>query len=230
MKRPFEEATRNPAAVPHRTGTAESDGSYEFKSSVQREGKRRPTPFVHDQLSCIAPGKYVFVPFNLKECALAYLSTLLPTNGSMIVFAETAATAEATTRILTELDVPAATLLPGQTKTQRIQSEHHVTVFCTTDEASSLFLDKASSLFLHTAATADLVVSYDVPSSKDLHLKRISRAAHSGQALTFVSQFDVEVYKRLELELEEFELEKKSVKALLQTVSRSKENMNKQVD
>lgn len=47
----------------------------------------------------------------------------------------------------------------------------------------------------------DIVVNYDIPThSKDyIHrVGRTARAGRSGKAVTFVSQYDVELYQRIE--------------------------------
>lgn len=74
--------------------------------------------------------------------------------------------------------------------------------------------------------SVDLVINYDIPShSKDyIHrVGRTARAGRSGRAISLVSQYDVELYQRIELlidkKLERYPVEEAEAMVFLERVS-----------
>lgn len=72
----------------------------------------------------------------------------------------------------------------------------------------------------------DLVINYDIPThSKDyIHrVGRTARAGRSGRAITFVTQYDVELFQRIEeligKKMEQYETEEQEVLLLLERVT-----------
>jgi ATP-dependent RNA helicase DDX47/RRP3 len=72
----------------------------------------------------------------------------------------------------------------------------------------------------------DYVINYDLPTSSKTYVHRVgrtARAGRSGKSVTFVSQYDVEMFQRLEnllgKKMEAFPVEKQKALALLDRVS-----------
>ncbi|KAJ1637376.1 P-loop containing nucleoside triphosphate hydrolase protein [Pavlovales sp. CCMP2436] len=121
---------------------------------------------------------YLFVPAKHKDVYFAYLMNELAGN-SVIVFTHTCATTQRLALLLRALG------FAGERS-----------ILLATDVASR-GLDIPS---------VDAVVNYDVPvNSKDyIHrVGRTARAGRSGRAVTLVSQYDVELYQRIEYMLGE---------------------------
>merc|ERR1712193_531118 len=75
----------------------------------------------------------------------------------------------------------------------------------------------------------DIVVNYDIPTHSKDYIHRVGRTARAGRAgksITFVSQYDVEIYQRIEAaigkKLEEWSHEKDQVMALKERVEEAK--------
>lgn len=71
----------------------------------------------------------------------------------------------------------------------------------------------------------DIVINYDVPTNSKDYIHRVGRTARAGRAgksITFVTQYDVEVFKRTEAvigkEMEQWAVEKDEVEVLRQRV------------
>ncbi|KAJ1555676.1 ribosomal RNA processing protein [Cladochytrium tenue] len=130
---------------------------------------------------------YLFFPFKHKECDLAYILNELA-GQSAIVFALTCNSALRLTLMLRNLGFQAA---GGRN------------ILVATDVASR-GLDIPG---------VDVVVNYDVPQSSKDYIHRVGRTARagkSGKSITFVTQYDIETYQRIEFalqkKLEEFPL------------------------
>ncbi|XP_013145480.1 PREDICTED: probable ATP-dependent RNA helicase DDX47 [Papilio polytes] len=138
---------------------------------------------------------YLFIPLKYKDVYLVHIINELSGN-SFIVFVSTCAGALRAALLLRALGV-AAVPLHGQMSQQRRLA------------ALNKFKTKARSVLICTDVASrgldiphvDVVVNLDIPlHSKDyIHrVGRTARAGRAGKAITFVSQYDVELYQRIE--------------------------------
>ncbi|XP_038220701.1 probable ATP-dependent RNA helicase DDX47 isoform X2 [Zerene cesonia] len=138
---------------------------------------------------------YVFIPVKYKDVYLVHILNELSGN-TFIVFVATCANALRTALLLRALGV-AAVPLHGQMSQQKRLA------------ALNKFKSKARSVLICTDVASrgldiphvDVVVNLDIPlHSKDyIHrVGRTARAGRAGKAITFVSQYDVELYQRIE--------------------------------
>jgi len=74
--------------------------------------------------------------------------------------------------------------------------------------------------------TVDVVINYDVPTHSKDYINRVGRTARgerSGRAITLVTQYDVELYQKIEFligkKLDIYPLEKENVLTLMERVS-----------
>lgn len=74
--------------------------------------------------------------------------------------------------------------------------------------------------------SVDIVLNYDLPNNSKDYIHRVgrtARAGRSGKSITFVTQYDVEVYQRIEQalskKLEEFSVDKDAVMLLQERVA-----------
>ncbi|KAL6737134.1 hypothetical protein Aduo_010804 [Ancylostoma duodenale] len=138
---------------------------------------------------------YLFIPFKYKEAYLVYLLNELAGN-TAIVFCATCNSAMQTAMLLRQLGMQAVPLhgQMGQEKRlgalNKFKSKVKDILVCT--DVASRGLD---------IPHVDLVVNYDVPSQSKDYIHRVGRTARAGRAglaVTFVTQYDVEVYQKIE--------------------------------
>ncbi|XP_041978826.1 probable ATP-dependent RNA helicase DDX47 [Aricia agestis] len=138
---------------------------------------------------------YLFIPVKFKDVYLVHILNELSGN-SFIVFVATCAGALRAALLLRALGV-AAVPLHGQMSQQKRLA------------ALNKFKNKSRSVLICTDVASrgldiphvDVVINLDIPlHSKDyIHrVGRTARAGRSGKAITFVSQYDVELYQRIE--------------------------------
>lgn len=163
---------------------------------------------------------YVFMPAKFKECYLIYLLNEL-SGQSTIVFVGTCSNAMKITLILRNLGFDAIPLHGQMSQTKRLGS---LTRFKSGTKSILIATDVASRGL--DIPHVDLVVNYDIPMhSKDyIHrVGRTARAGRSGKSITFVSQYDVELYQRIEeligKKLPEFPVDKEAALMLQERVS-----------
>ncbi|KAJ2130299.1 ribosomal RNA processing protein [Coemansia sp. RSA 678] len=163
---------------------------------------------------------FMFFPFKRKDCYLVWL--LNETAGqSAIVFARTCSEVLRIGLLLRNLGVEAIPLHGQLSMDKRMGALNKFKsgarkVLVATDVASR-GLD---------IPAVDLVVNYDIPSfSKDyIHrVGRTARAGRAGRAISFVTQYDVELLQRIEQvigkKLEEFPSEKDAIMLLQERVN-----------
>ncbi|RUP24981.1 hypothetical protein BC936DRAFT_138865 [Jimgerdemannia flammicorona] len=159
-------------------------------------------PFVHRcnaSVSTVATleQRYVFVPSHVRETYLAYLLRCDEFEGrSTIVFCGRCATAEMVTVMLKELGVRCTALHSQMTQQERLDSlgkfrAEVIKVLVATD-VGSRGLD---------IPTVQLVLNYDVPRDPTDYIHRVGRTARAGrggQAVTIVSERDVQLVQNIE--------------------------------
>jgi ATP-dependent RNA helicase DDX47/RRP3 len=167
--------------------------------------------------------KYLFIPESQKETYLVSVVNEL-TGNSFMIFASTCNKASLLSRLLRRLGFDAVPLHGQMSQQKRLG-------------ALSRFKAKSRSVLVCTDVAArgldtphvDCVINYDVPTNSKDYIHRVGRTARAGRAgksITFVSQYDVEIYQRIESaigkKLEEWSHEKDQVMALKERVEEAK--------
>merc|ERR1719419_726217 len=162
---------------------------------------------------------YLFIPLKVKELYLVHIMNELAGN-SFIIFCSTCSATLRLSLMLRSLGFTAIPLNGQMSQNKRLASLNK-------------FKSKSRSILLATDVASrgldiphvDIVVNYDIPThSKDyIHrVGRTARAGRAGKAVTFVSQYDVELYQRIEQLIEKklplYPTEEKEVMVLLERV------------
>jgi len=138
---------------------------------------------------------YLFVPLKHKEMYLVHILNELAGN-SFMIFSSTCAATVKIALMLRSLGFTAIPLNGQMSQNKRLASLNK-------------FKAKSRSILIATDVASrgldiphvDIVVNFDIPThSKDyIHrVGRTARAGRAGKAVTFVSQYDVELYQRIE--------------------------------
>jgi len=138
---------------------------------------------------------YLFIPQKFKEIYLVYILNELAGN-SFMIFCSTCSSTLRLSLMLRSLGLAAIPLHGQMNQNKRLASLNK-------------FKSKARSILLATDVASrgldiphvDVVINFDIPThSKDyIHrVGRTARAGRAGKAVTFVSQYDVELYQRIE--------------------------------
>ncbi|KAF9438317.1 ribosomal RNA processing protein [Entomortierella beljakovae] len=162
---------------------------------------------------------YLFFPFMHKDCYLVYLLNELAGN-STIVFSRTCDDTQRLTYLLRNLGFPAIPLHGQLSQEKRLGALNKFksgtrNILIATDVASR-GLDIPS---------VDIVLNYDLPNNSKDYIHRVgrtARAGRSGKSFTFLTQYDVEVYQRIEQalgkQLPEYPTDKDAVMLLQERV------------
>ena len=138
---------------------------------------------------------YMFVPAKLKDTYLTYLLNDL-SGATAIVFVSTCANAQRLALMLRNLGFPAIPIHGQLTQAHRLGA---LNKFKSGDRNILIATDVASRGL--DIPAVDVVINFDVPShSKDyIHrVGRTARAGRSGKSVTLVTQYDIEMYQRIE--------------------------------
>lgn len=138
---------------------------------------------------------YVFIPVKYKDVYLVHILNELAGN-SFIIFTSTCHNAVKTALMLRALGLAAIPLHGQMAQNKRLA-------------ALNKFKAKTRNILISTDVASrgldiphvDVVLNFDIPThSKDyIHrVGRTARAGRSGKAVTFVTQYDVELYQRIE--------------------------------
>ena len=139
--------------------------------------------------------RYLFVPAKHKEC---YLAAVLDARrgATALVFCATCAGATRATLLLRNLGFDAACLHGQMAQPKRLGALHKFKA----GAANILVATDVAARGLDIPAV-DLVLNYDVPTHGKEYVHRVGRTARAGRkgsAIAFVTQYDVELYQRLE--------------------------------
>ncbi|XP_071813230.1 probable ATP-dependent RNA helicase DDX47 [Apostichopus japonicus] len=163
---------------------------------------------------------YLFMPAKFKDCYLVSILNELAGN-SFMVFCGTCNNTQRTALMLRNLGLTAIPLHGQMGQVKRLGSLNK-------------FKSKSRSILIATDVASrgldiphvDVVINFDIPThSKDyIHrVGRTARAGRSGKAITFVSQYDVELYQRIEQLIEKklplYKTEESEVMLLMERVS-----------
>lgn len=139
---------------------------------------------------------YIFIPVKFKDTYLVHIVNELAGN-SMMIFCATCVNTLRTALMLRNLGLTAIPLNGQMSQNKRLA-------------ALTKFRAKTRSILISTDVASrgldiphvDVVINFDIPThSKDyIHrVGRTARAGRSGKSITFVTQYDVELYQRIEL-------------------------------
>ncbi|XP_055876453.1 probable ATP-dependent RNA helicase DDX47 [Biomphalaria glabrata] len=163
---------------------------------------------------------YLFIPVKYKDVYLVYILNELAGN-SFIIFSSTCSNTQRMAIMLRNLGFKAIPLNGQMSQEKRLGSLNK-------------FKSKSSSILIATDVASrgldiphvDVVINFDIPThSKDyIHrVGRTARAGRAGRAITFVTQYEVELYKRIEELLKKqlplYKTEEEEVMQLVERVS-----------
>ena len=138
---------------------------------------------------------YLFIPAKYKDCYLTYVVNE-HAGKSILVFGATCNNVQRLALMLRNLGFPAVCLHGQMNQAKRLGA---LQKFATGSRTILLCTDVASRGL--DLPSVDLVVNYDLPGHGKEYVHRVgrtARAGQSGQAVAMVTQYDVEVYQRLE--------------------------------
>ncbi|KAL6998064.1 DEAD-box ATP-dependent RNA helicase 36 [Sarracenia purpurea var. burkii] len=170
--------------------------------------------------------QYIFVPKNVKDVYLLHILSKMEDMGirSAIIFVSTCRSCHLLSLLLEELDLEAAALHSFKSQSLRLAALHRfksgqVPVLLATDVAGR-GLD---------IPTVDLVINYDIPRYPRDYIHRVGRTARAGrggQAVSFVTQNDVDLIHEIEAVLrkhmDKFECKENQVLADITKVYKAK--------
>nr|CAH7718283.1 unnamed protein product [Callosobruchus chinensis] len=138
---------------------------------------------------------YIFIPVKFKDVYLVHILNELAGN-SFMVFCSTCNNTIRTALMLRNLGLTAVPLHGQMSQNKRLAA---LTKFKAKNRSILISTDVASRGL--DIPHVDVVMNFDIPThSKDyIHrVGRTARAGRSGIAITFVTQYDVELYQRIE--------------------------------
>ena len=163
---------------------------------------------------------YLFIPAKYKDVYLTYLIHE-HAGQSILVFGATCNNVQRLALMLRNLGFPAICLHGQMSQPKRLGSLHKFT----SGERSILICTDVASRGLDIPAV-DVVVNFDLPGHGKDYIHRVGRTARagkSGKAIAMVTQYDVEVYQRLEgllgKKLDECKYDEETVLVLLERVN-----------
>ncbi|KAJ8967378.1 hypothetical protein NQ317_018521 [Molorchus minor] len=137
---------------------------------------------------------YVFIPVKFKDVYLVHILNEMAGN-SFMIFCSTCNNTIRTALMLRNLGLTAVPLHGQMSQNKRLAA---LTKFKAKNRSILISTDVARGLDI---PHVDVVINFDIPThSKDyIHrVGRTARAGRSGKAITFVTQYDVELYQRIE--------------------------------
>ncbi|KAH3884342.1 probable ATP-dependent RNA helicase DDX47 [Dreissena polymorpha] len=163
---------------------------------------------------------YIFIPVKYKDVYLVYILNELAGN-SFMVFCATCANTQRVALMLRNLGLMAIPLHGQMSQAKRLG-------------ALTKFKSKSRSILIATDVASrgldiphvDVVINLDIPTHSKDYIHRVGRTARAGRAgksVTFVTQYDVELYQRIEhligKQLPLYNTEEQEVMLLMERVS-----------
>jgi ATP-dependent RNA helicase DDX47/RRP3 len=138
---------------------------------------------------------YLFFPLKHKDVYLAYMLNEMAGN-TTIIFTTTVVAVQKVALFLRNLGFPAIPIHGQMPQTKRLGALNKFkagqrTILVATDVVAR-GLDIPS---------VDLVINYDLPTNSKIYVHRVGRTARAGRAgksITFVTQYDLELYQKIE--------------------------------
>lgn len=141
--------------------------------------------------------EYLFVPANLKECYLVHLLKEVYPKSSVIIFVSRCETGELLLTLLKLLGMKKVIAMHSDMKqTERIDALQKFK----SGIVRALIATDVASRGLDIPA-CELVLNYDLPRNVATYVHRVgrtARAGRSGRAISFVTQIDVELLRKIE--------------------------------
>jgi ATP-dependent RNA helicase DDX47/RRP3 len=163
---------------------------------------------------------YLFVPAKYKDCYLTFLINEYA-GQSILVFGATCNNVQRLALMMRNLGFPAICLHGQMSQPKRLGALHK---FTSGDRSILICTDVAARGL--DIPSVDLVINFDLPGHGKDYIHRVgrtARAGRSGKAIAMVTQYDVEVYQRLEgllgKKLPEYKLDEETVLILLERVN-----------
>lgn len=138
---------------------------------------------------------YIFIPAKHKETYLVYLLTLF-SGQKTIIFTTTCNQSQKLALILRNLNFKAVNIHGQLNQTQRLSS---LNKFKNGDRQILIATDVASRGL--DIPSVDFVLNFDMPQNSKDYIHRVgrtARAGNTGRAITIVTQYDIEVFQRIE--------------------------------
>ncbi|XP_052895325.1 probable ATP-dependent RNA helicase DDX47 [Anopheles moucheti] len=204
--------------------------TYLFSATMTKKVKKLERASLRDPVKVEVSSKYqtvekllqyyLFIPARYKNVYLVHVLNELAGN-SFMIFCSTCSNTVRTALMLRALGLAAVPLHGQMTQNKRMA-------------ALNKFKSQARQILISTDVASrgldiphvDVVLNLDIPMhSKDyIHrVGRTARAGRAGQAITFVTQYDVELYQRIEhllgKKLPEYKCEQDEVMALQERVA-----------
>mmetsp|Transcript_15924 Transcript_15924/g.28288 ORF Transcript_15924/g.28288 Transcript_15924/m.28288 type:complete len:442 (-) Transcript_15924:136-1461(-) len=164
--------------------------------------------------------EYLFIPAKYKDCYLTYVVSELE-GSTIMMFTRTCESTRKLSLTLRNLGFGAVPIHGQMSQPKRLGALNKFK----SGERNILVATDVASRGLDIPSV-DVVLNYDVPmNSKDYvhRVGRTARAGRSGRAVTFVTQYDVEMYQKIEhligKKLDEFATEQEAVLMMLERVN-----------
>lgn len=163
--------------------------------------------------------QYLFIPAKYKDCYLAFYLTELA-GATFMIFTRTCDNTRKMALMLRNLGFDAIPIHGQMAQAKRIGALNKFKA----GERSILVATDVASRGLDIPAV-DCVVNYDVPTNSKDYIHRVgrtARAGRSGRSLTIVTQYDVELFQKIEAltghKMEEYPSDQEAVLLLLERV------------
>ncbi|DBA68288.1 hypothetical protein WJX79_007923 [Trebouxia sp. C0005] len=163
--------------------------------------------------------QYLFIPAKYKDCYLAFYLTELA-GATFMIFTRTCDNTRKMALMLRNLGFDAIPIHGQMAQAKRIGALNKFKA----GERSILVATDVASRGLDIPAV-HCVVNYDVPTNSKDYIHRVgrtARAGRSGRSLTLVTQYDVELFQKIEAltghKMEEYPAEQEAVLLLLERV------------
>eukprot|EP00850_Spirogloea_muscicola_P012792 SM000084S23128 [mRNA] locus=s84:350532:353802:+ [translate_table: standard] len=164
--------------------------------------------------------QYLFIPAKYKDCYLCFILSELA-GSTVMVFTRTCEATRRLALLLRNLGFEAIPISGQMSQPKRIGA---LTKFKAGERSILICTDVASRGL--DIPSVDVVINYDIPmNSKDyIHrVGRTARAGRSGRAVSMVTQYDVELFQRIEqligMKMEAFAAEQEEALLMLERVS-----------
>ena len=164
---------------------------------------------------------YLFLPHKHKDLYLVYLLNKFA-GQSVIVFTRTVNEAQRLALLVRSLNIKAIPLHGQLSQTARLGA---LSKFRTGESVRVLIATDVAARGLDIPLV-DVVINFDLPPDSKTYIHRVGRTARagkSGKALSLVTQYDVEIWQRIEnalgRKLDEYQTEKEEIMIFGQTVN-----------
>ena len=162
-----------------------------------------------DPLYDLVSHHHIIIPNKWKDYYLPYLLSSLSNRQSTIIFTRTIDETESLTTLLQDSN-------PIPLHRELCRSVRLAAVAAFRGEPGSVLITTQSGLKDLDAPSADLIINYTLPTDPKNYIARLNDIAHmrqDGQVLSIVTQYDIEIWGRIDRErrFEEYKASKEEV-------------------